>query len=546
MSDPVTACFALGASELIRRPSEFKPQEIKDVLWSFARVGMRHPALFQTVAEHLVGRGDDPIVGGRGLSTFNSQGTSNLAYAFAKHSQIGSEVLDQYGKQCRLPAAGGRLGCYTVSFLDVGEGLLRKLFAEIVRVDLELHGMSSPTSSSFNALHNLSRSRSDLSLARTLSLSRYSDDLRKLSPQDISNTVWSFGILGIKHSEFLKTVSENLQLRMKSYLGGNKNTMNRIKGQELSNSLLAMASLNFTPPELLRTVEAYLMNLMTYEESFTVPMIAGIFTRQELANLAWAVSVFGVYPKHLLEIIYMGLTGIGDRSDPSYVQQSFGDAGIERSHIISLLYLQTTMDLDAGQDSCAFRPPDNFPGAWTTKLDYSNHPPGDDSTSSSMMDEDFLELNTSKTQNDVSRAFSRIGFAHVEEFVHTMEDLAIEYGIQMSPYPTQLLSIDFANVESKIGVEVDGPAHFITRIDGREGAITPSVGYFDTKHGKLRYDFKWNEHDQEINGSTALKQRILKQLGWRIINIPFWDWQVVTGDAVAEDEFCRNLLDKLE
>jgi hypothetical protein len=141
MRDPVTACFALGASELIRRPSEFKPQEIKDVLWSFARVGVRHPVLFQTVAEHLVGKGDDPNLGGRGgLGMFNNQGVSNLAYAYAKHSQIGSEVLEQFGKRCRIPAGGGRLGCYTVSFLDIGEGLLRKLFTEIARVDLEVHG----------------------------------------------------------------------------------------------------------------------------------------------------------------------------------------------------------------------------------------------------------------------------------------------------------------------------------------------------------------------------------------------------------------------
>lgn len=143
MSDPITACFALGASELIRRPDDFKPQEIKDILWSFAKVGVRHPVLFKTIAEHLVGNGDDPNIGGRGMTSFNTQGTANIAYAFAKHSQLGSEVLDLYGKQCRLPAAGGRLGCYMVAFLDVGEGLLRKLFAEIVRVDLELHGTSS-------------------------------------------------------------------------------------------------------------------------------------------------------------------------------------------------------------------------------------------------------------------------------------------------------------------------------------------------------------------------------------------------------------------
>lgn len=36
--DPFTLCFAAGAAELMRRPHEFKPQEIKDVLWSFSKV----------------------------------------------------------------------------------------------------------------------------------------------------------------------------------------------------------------------------------------------------------------------------------------------------------------------------------------------------------------------------------------------------------------------------------------------------------------------------------------------------------------------------
>jgi hypothetical protein len=36
--DPVTRCFALAAQELMRRPHEFKTQEVKDTLWAFSRV----------------------------------------------------------------------------------------------------------------------------------------------------------------------------------------------------------------------------------------------------------------------------------------------------------------------------------------------------------------------------------------------------------------------------------------------------------------------------------------------------------------------------
>lgn len=38
IDDPVTVCFGVAANELMKRPFEFKTQEIKDVLWSFSKV----------------------------------------------------------------------------------------------------------------------------------------------------------------------------------------------------------------------------------------------------------------------------------------------------------------------------------------------------------------------------------------------------------------------------------------------------------------------------------------------------------------------------
>ena len=48
--------------------------------------------------------------------------------------------MDKYRYGCRIPFTGGKLAYYTVIYLDVGEGLLRKLFAEIARADIEVHG----------------------------------------------------------------------------------------------------------------------------------------------------------------------------------------------------------------------------------------------------------------------------------------------------------------------------------------------------------------------------------------------------------------------
>ncbi len=37
-NDPVSECFAAATTELMRRPQQFKAQEMKDVLWSLSRV----------------------------------------------------------------------------------------------------------------------------------------------------------------------------------------------------------------------------------------------------------------------------------------------------------------------------------------------------------------------------------------------------------------------------------------------------------------------------------------------------------------------------
>jgi hypothetical protein len=94
-NDPIVRCFAIAATELMKRPYQFKSQEIKDVLWSFSKVGIRHPNLFKAVAIHLVGDDNDTSSTSnnnnrktvstmtsvrRGLKEFSPQGLGNCAW----------------------------------------------------------------------------------------------------------------------------------------------------------------------------------------------------------------------------------------------------------------------------------------------------------------------------------------------------------------------------------------------------------------------------------------------------------------------------------
>lgn len=140
-ADPVIACFALAAQELMRRPQQFKAQEIKDILWAFSRNGIRHPMLFRAMAEYLVGDGGkDGAAPGRGLEGFSVQAVGNTAWAYARQAQLGADTIQRFKGKTNMPRSSGRLAHYMVLFTDVSESLIHKLFYAIAETDLNSFG----------------------------------------------------------------------------------------------------------------------------------------------------------------------------------------------------------------------------------------------------------------------------------------------------------------------------------------------------------------------------------------------------------------------
>jgi hypothetical protein len=70
-------------------------------------------------------------------------------------------------------------------------------------------------------------------------------------------------------------------------------------------------------------------------------------------------------------------------------------------------------------------------------------------------------------------------------------------------------SLDLALVSERVAVEVDGPSHFLAP-DGR-GARAP-------------------------NGATRLKRRLLRAAGWRLVSVPFYEWNVLSARGAGEGE----------
>lgn len=366
------------------------------------------------------------------------------------------------------------------------------------------------------------------------------------------------GILGLKHRTYLESAEIILRQRMSAYVAGNRSPSNYIRGQEVGNALWGFATLDYKPTGLLSLVGEYWTEML--DGDLMVSKLCQYISRQEMAMICWSAAVFGEYPEKLIKILYNGILGVYEELDPDYMQKElYKDNGISPSHFNSLLYLQMMMDLELGADKNPFSLPENFPSAWTSNQAFNGQSEDSKSSISPSWDNrdgnSTMTLSTSATQNRISDAFDRIDFGHVDEHTLTMKDMVKQFDIQMSPLSIDILSLDMANVDAKIGVEVDGPGHWISNIDPSENQnIFSSAGTYKESKSKngdstFEYTFKWNSEDQVINGSTRLKLRLFDKLGWTIINIPFWEWLPVESPSLTKEEqieaqnnYCRALL----
>lgn len=229
-----------------------------------------------------------------------------------------------------------------------------------------------------------------------------------------------------------------------------------------------------------------------------------------------------------MKILYTGLLGTGN--NPEQMRKVFNDDGLQSSSIMTLYYVQVAADVEAPELRLSL--PAGFPNRWGEGED-NKHAKVDENdliTMSSSM----LTLTVSKLQRGVSKTFDQIGFDNILEHVIDTNEIKDEYGIQLPHSPKEFLSIDIANIEKKIGIEVDGPGHFVRLIDNPGKATTK---------GNVKRQFD-DRGENRVNGPTILKHRLLTHLGWDIIHLPYWEYQELGGNKDEEMAYCQNLLEQ--
>lgn len=294
--------------------------------------------------------------------------------------------------------------------------------------------------------------------------------------------------------------------------------LSRFKGQEIANLLWAFATLNYRKSKLMDDVTPYILHVCSDGRSkrYDERSISRSFKRQEIANIAWSCAVLEQYPKQLMPLLYTALFG-EDGSNPELIRTIYSDEGIQRQAVMTMFYVQMALDMEA--PGLKLRLPLSFPMKWVESANVNSNvqsPDGNENAS--------LQLTTSRLQSKVGNVLDRLGFDHVEEHVISTNGIERSHNIVLSEDNQEVLSIDMADVDKLIGLEVDGPGHFITVLDDESG----------------------DEESLQMNGPTSLKDRLLNHLGWSVIHIPYYEWRELKGDDEAEDNYMQTKLQNVK
>jgi hypothetical protein len=111
-----------------------------------------------------------------------------------------------------------------------------------------------------------------------------------------------------------------------------------------------------------------------------------------------------------------------------------------------------------------------------------------------------------------------------KEFSSILRGLGFDHDEEVSPWSdgdffsahSGMLAIDMACRKKMLAIEFDGPSHFLREVGS----------------GKVL---------ELENGATKAKRRFLERLGWKVINIPYFDWGKAKGMDEKNDLLCRML-----
>jgi hypothetical protein len=330
--------------------------------------------------------------------------------------------------------------------------------------------------------------------------------LDEFQPQNLANTAWAYATAGHAAPALFDAIAAEVAPRLDEF-----------KPQELANTAWAFAKAGHAAPAMLDAIAAE-----------AAPQV-GEFTSQELANTAWAfISAAHAAPALFDAIAAEAAPRLGEFSSRnlSNTAWAFATAG----HATQALF--DAIAAEAGPRLGEFNPQDLTSTAWSFAVadtlssvalaEFFGHDFGRrcDVLAGSFSDEQLSQLHQwwlwyasergqttellrhellqrcrmafSATEARPSNLQRQVGSTLSSLGLDPQEEVWIEVGY----------SLDFV-VEwrgRQVAIEVDGPSHFVKR---------------------------------KPTGATMIKHRQLRHLGWRLVSIPYWEWNELAEALVT-------------
>ena len=316
--------------------------------------------------------------------------------------------------------------------------------------------------------------------------------LKEFSSRDLNNLAYSLSILGIAHAPLMHEIFKELSIRIKEHF---KNPLSKLEGSEIAVMIWSLAVLNFGP-------------LMSEEDKVDLTnsineLIAKevYFQDFELLNLTWGAVVLGTYPTLLLEKMI------------TVFEETRAVGGWESQQEGAMLYIQTISQLDPVCLEIF-----DFPTVITGLYDEED----DD------IDDDADIIDSEQAFQPSHLQSSRFQSSVFETFKGILSQEAGHIDIQ-EEYPIESLYVDIAIPEENLVIECDGPSHYCIPIHlDLSKDVQEDMSNKNPALWSLRKD--WN------NGATALKDRMLQLMGWRVLHVPYWEWNEARRAGQEERE----------
>jgi hypothetical protein len=434
--------------------NRFKPQELSNLIWAYATMGQMHPQLYSKLSNHIVAIDN--------LSGFMPQNLSNIIWAFATAGKT-------------QPKLFSKLGDHIVAMKDLGQFKPQELSNLIwayatageshpqLFIQLGDHIVAMKDLNRFDpqALSNIIWAYATAGESHPKLFSKIDDhivamkDLSSFLPQHFSNILWSYATLGKSNPQLYNKLANHI-VGMKDLSG--------FKPQALSNIVWACATAGQSHPLLFQKVAHVAISR------------SNDFKPRELSNLLWAYATVGIIESQLFTSFAPAVKSVMDHCNSqalaniawAYVQSKAN--GFVPENLFQLHQWQLWQEeLKSGI---------NLPPALCEKCQQA-----------------FISQlpQSSRLQDDVISVLSSIGMLPEEEFL-TSSGYRLDAIVKVNGM--------------KIGIEVDGPSHFMNR---------------------------------EPTGSTLLKRRQVSILdGIRIISVPYWEWDKLGNDRVKKQDYLRS------